>query len=473
MGAPLPAPELAGRHVVVLGMGRSGLAAARLALARGARVTGADRRADLVLPEDLLSAGLTPALGPHELDLFRQADLVVTSPGVPGSAPPLAAAREAGVPVWGELGLAAALLEAERGIPVVAVTGTNGKSTVTALTAQLLAQAGFRPFEGGNLGRPLSELLLAEATAPGNESRDIAVVEVSSYQLELPGGLAPVAAAIMNLTPDHLARHGDMATYAAAKRTLLDRVRPEGLAWLPTARGGHGALLERDLEALQAPLRRLDAHPGVTDDGATLHLAGTPDDGPLDTAGYSLPGAHNRANLAAAVALAVSAGARRADLDPAALRGLPHRLEPVATVAGVHWVNDSKATNVDAALVALEAVPAPVVALLGGEGKDGDDYSRLRPLLASSARGIVCFGAHRDIIAAALTGLPVHVVPGMTGAVGLAARLARPGDTVLLAPACASFDAFDNFEARGRAFAQLVRARARRTARARHQDLLP
>ena len=446
MSAPQPAPALRGQHVVVLGLGKSGLAAARLALARGARVTGADQRVGLELPEELLAAGMVPALGPHDLALFEQADLVVTSPGVPGRAPPLQAARATGVPIWGELGLAAALLKAERGTPVVGITGTNGKSTVTALTSQLLSQAGFRTFEGGNLGCPLSELLLSE------EPVDVAVVELSSYQLELPGGLAPVAGAILNLTPDHLARHGTMEAYASAKRTLLDRVRPEGFSWLPTG----FPLLERELAAVGGTLLRLDAHPGITDDGSSLHLVGTPDDGPVPTAGFSLPGAHNRANLAAAVALAVSAGARRERLRPADLRGLPHRLEPVATVQGVHWVNDSKATNVDAALVALEAVPPPLVVLLGGHGKDGDDYNRLRPALAANARAIICFGAHADIMADDLAGLPVSRARSLAEAVAAAQRESRPGDTVLLAPAAASFDEVANFEARGRVFADLV-----------------
>ncbi len=451
MSAPRPAPRLKDQHIVVLGMGKSGQSAARLCLSRGARVTGADLRADLELADDLLEAGLVPMLGPHELRVFREADLVVASPGIPSTVPPLLAARAAEVPVWGELGLAAAVLQAERGTPVAAITGTNGKSTVTALTAQLLEQAGFRPFEGGNLGRPLSELLLLPTDA-----HDVAVVEVSSYQLELPGGLAPSAAAVLNLTPDHLARHGDMATYATCKRTLLDRTRADGIAWLPSPDGQHGGLLEADLERLLAPLLRLDGHPGIRDEGDRLVLSDTPDDGELLTEGYPLPGEHNRRNLAAAVALAVSVGARRDRLRPAELRGLAHRLEAVGRVGGAVWINDSKATNVDAALVAIDAFDGPQVVLLGGKPKAGDDYGRLRAGLVARAHHVVCFGAAGPRIAEALEELPVRLVGPLAAAVTLAHDLADPGDTVLLAPACSSFDEFDNFEVRGEVFAALV-----------------
>jgi len=438
MTAPRPAPALTGRHVVVLGMGRSGVAAARMLVARGARVTGADRRTGLTLPE-----GVEPALGPHDDALFAGADLVVTSPGVPSTASPLRAARAAGVPIWGEMGLAAALLAAERPLDVVAVTGTNGKSTVATLTGQLLDQAGMRPFVGGNLGRPLSELL------DDPEPYGVVVVEVSSYQLELPGGLTPRAAAVLNLTPDHLARHGDMQTYAACKRRLLQRVPTHGFAWLPTG----VPLLEGPLSA---PLFRLDADPGITDTGDALVTHGTSNPGRLSTAGFSLPGIHNRANLAAAVALSVSAGASLEDLDASTLVGLPHRLEQVAEHSGITWINDSKATNVDAAIVAIEAVPAPQIVLLGGQGKAGEDYGRLRPNLAASARRIICFGASGRDIFQALDGLPAERVASMQDAVLRARALARAPDRVLLAPACASFDEFTDFEARGAAFGEQV-----------------
>lgn len=427
---------LAGRRVLVVGMARSGVSAARLARRLGASVTCTDTRADAPAVE-----GCAQVYGAHRREDFLGADLIVVSPGVPAAQPDLLAAREAGVEVVGELGFAAAHLRA----PIVAVTGTNGKSSVTWFTAQLLEQAGRRVFAGGNLGTPLSEAV--------GEDWDVAVVEVSSYQLELPGALHPVAAALLNLTPDHLGRHGTMAGYAAAKARLLERMGPEDTAVLPPD------------DPWLAPLGRttrarvlwIDGSPGARVREDALALTGTRDDGTLSLAGLALPGAHNRRNVAAAALLAVSAGAPRAALDLARLRPLPHRLELVAEHGGVRWINDSKATNIEAAQVGIAGVGGTLVVLLGGQGKEGADYSALRPALAGHARAIVCFGASGPEIAEALEGLPVEVTPTMAAAMRAAARQAVPGDAVLLSPACASFDEFRDFEHRGRVFAELAK----------------
>jgi UDP-N-acetylmuramoylalanine--D-glutamate ligase len=420
--------DLAGRRVLVVGMGRSGVAAARLALQAGAIVTCTDQRGEAEPVE-----GAKLVYGRHDEADFRRAQLVIVSPGVPASHPLLAIARSSGADVVGELGFAFDRLH----VPVLAVTGTNGKSTTTFLLGQLLAQAGHRPFVGGNLGTPLS------LAVDGNHT--IAAVEVSSYQLELPGRFHPRAAAILNLQPDHLGRHGDLATYAAAKCRIFARMTPEDLAVVGPSRPG----VPWPLDGLQAPLRYLGREPGVIVSDRALTFSGTPDDGDLDLASFPLLGRHNADNLGAAMLVAMHAGVRRDQVRLAELRGLPHRLELVVD-GPVRFIDDSKATNVDAALVGIGAVsggPGTTVVLLGGEGKDGADYTRLASVLRGAR--VVCFGASGPEIARAL---PATVVRGLEEAVRAARTLAEPRGTVLLSPACASFDEFENFEDRGKHF---------------------
>ncbi|NOY28173.1 MAG: UDP-N-acetylmuramoyl-L-alanine--D-glutamate ligase [Oligoflexia bacterium] len=431
--------SLVGQQVLIVGMGRSGQAAALLARELGGTVVTTDLR-----------AGAAPVLGCravhglHRMQDFRDADIVVVSPGVPARSPQLAVAAEAGAQVIGELGFA---LSHCPELPVLAVTGTNGKSSTTWTLGQLLEGAGRHPFVGGNLGKPLSELARERLQSQSLEV-DVLVLEVSSYQLELPGALAPTSACVLNLTPDHLARHGDMDGYAAAKARLLARMAPGATAWLAADSGP----VEAMAGAAPCMVRWLGRHPGVIIDGDHAVLAGTSDDGVIDLAGLKLLGAHNRGNVAAACALAVSLGVSRALLDLSRLTALPHRLELVHQARGVRWINDSKATNVDAALVGIRAMDRPSVVLLGGQGKAGANYGPLA-LALERARGVIAFGVSGSEIAAAVG---ARLVPTMADAVTLAATLAGPGDAVLLSPACASFDEFDDFEHRGRIFAELV-----------------
>jgi UDP-N-acetylmuramoylalanine--D-glutamate ligase len=422
-------------------MGRSGQAAARYALATGAAVTCTDLRTDA-----LEIAGCRHVYGRHDRADFLGADQIVVSPGVSARQPDLVAARAEGIPVVSELGSAAAVLQ-DQGVDIVAVTGTNGKSSVTHYCGILLRQAGRRVFVGGNLGRPLTEALEAP------EPIDVAVVEVSSYQLELPGTLRPKVAAILNLAPDHLERHGNMETYAATKQRLFDHMTADGWAAVPGT-DPTGLLRHGGTDAQHA---WLDDGPGVRLDGDTAVLEGTPDDGAVSLAQLNLLGAHNRQNAAAAIWMAVTGGAPRDAVDPGRLTALPHRLEPVHAAGGISWVNDSKATNVDAALVGIAGVDRPLVVLLGGKGKPGADYKRLRPVLEARARAIVCFGEAGPLIARVLFGLPVIETASMKNAVRVAATLAETDDVVLLSPACASFDEFTDFEARGHAFGLLAR----------------
>lgn len=444
MGCPPEAP----RRVTVLGMARSGVAAAELALLQGHTVLTTDQKADAqVVP------GAEAVHGRHRESDFTGAELVVVSPGVPPSVAPLQAARAAGVPVVGELGFAFEVID-EHDVPVLAVTGTNGKSSTVWFINALLRAAGITTWVGGNLGEPLSRLALS--LLKGEQRPQVAIVEVSSYQLELAGRFRPAAAAVLNLRPDHLARHGTMAEYGRTKLRIFENMREDGVCVVPL----HEPLLP--IEGLPGTVLHHDGWPGARHIGAVLYLQGTGDDGAIDLGDFRLPGRHNVENLAAAALLVQALGVGRDHLRLDAVQSLPHRMERVAEDGGVVWLNDSKATNIDAALTGIRGAGAPQVALLGGQGKNGADYTALAPALRSRARRVICFGASGPAIAAALRiplapAVAVSVVPDLAAAVEEARSHAIPGDTVLLSPACASFDEFRDFEHRGAVFTALAR----------------
>lgn len=429
--------RLAGRHVVVMGLGRSGRAAAALALRHGASVTCVDRAATAdPVPGATLRLG-SDAAAPA-------CDVMVVSPGVAAAHPDVAAARSAGVDVVGELGFAWRFVQPE----TIAVTGTNGKSTVTWFTGHLWRAAGREVFVGGNFGVPLSEAALGVAPSA-------AVIEVSSYQMELPGAFDPRAGVILNLTPDHLARHGTMEVYGQHKCRIFERMGPGDLAMIPAG--------DPVLAALASGIGRgerawLGGSPGVRVEGdrAEVDLAGGTV--VLDLSVVSVPGQHNRVHAATAAALVLHRGADPAAVQAglASLTALAHRMEPVGTLDGVPWINDSKATNVDAAVVGLEGIDRPSVVLLGGEAK-GPGFAALASALRRHPV-VICFGGSGSQIADELrvTGIEPRVVTGMTDAMVLARELARPGQAVLLSPACASFDEFRNFEHRGEVFRAFV-----------------
>ncbi len=421
------------KRVTVIGAARSGRAAAVLALREGAsEVVLTDLREDLEPIE-----GVHCVFGGHE-DEHLAADIVVVSPGVPASAPPVKKAQESGALVLGELAFAASFLPSET--PLIAITGTNGKSTVTSFTAQLLQASGLRTFAGGNLGTPLS--------AAVGSPYDAYVVEVSSYQLELPGTFTPSAAAVLNLAPDHLARHKTMECYAEHKCRLFDHMSDCAFALLP-----HDAPLLRELAEGRGGRRLwIGAQPGVTLEGEGIHIGETF----VDLSGLGVIGLHNRLNAGVACVLAHGAGLELERLQPEVLTGLPHRMEPVQTDDGLLWVNDSKATNVHASLATLSGLDRPFIVLLGGQGKTGADYSTLKPLLLKQR--VVCFGASAPEIAAALNGCVMAVASGLEEAVGIARKAAQRGEAIVLSPACASFDEFTDFEHRGDTFRALARS---------------
>lgn len=446
--------ELSGRKVMVVGLARSGVAAARLLVREGARVTVNDaRRADALADQvrALRGLGIRFELGAHDSAAFVAADLLVVSPGVPLAHPAFLEARRAGVPIVGEAELASTFVRE----PLVGITGTNGKSTTTALVGHLLEQAGRSVFVGGNLGVPLSERVLAGG------SRDVSVVELSSYQLEAVSTLRPKVAVVTNLSPDHLDRYPSAEAYYQAKRAIFRAQTPDDFAVL---QAGDEKVQRLHQGAASLPLLFGASAPdglGASDDGARLTVR-LPGGGSeiYETLGRTLRGRHNRQNAMAAILAARLAGA-----DEAAVReglttfpGLPHRLEVVRVHEGVEWINDSKATNVDAALVALQALEGPVIWIAGGLGK-GAPYAPLRPLLGGRVKALLTIGQDADRIAAELGDVvETTACSTLEAAVEKAASLAASGDQVLLSPACASFDQFRSYEARGEEFRRRVQA---------------
>ena len=450
--------ELRDRKVLVMGLARSGTGAARLCAELGARVTGTDRRtAEQLGPAAaaLGELGVGLVLGEHRDRDFLDADLVVLSPGVPLDQPQVAAARAAGVPVLGELELAASQLAC----PVFAITGTNGKSTTTTFAGELLRSAGLTTFVGGNLGTPLSEGVRARTW-------DAAVVEVSSFQLETAPTFHPRVAAMLNCTEDHLDRYPSFDAYRAAKEGIFASMGPRDTVVYNAADPVVREMV-RELPCQRIAFSIKDPDlPGCRAGGAGILVREDGADWELDLRDFHVPGAHNVENLMAAVlgARALGAGVDAIRRAVPALRGLPHRMEFVRSLDGVDWYNDSKATNVASAAKTLEGAVGPggataAVILLGGKDKGGD-YGPLVEILRDRARCAVLYGAAADLIEDALLGQDIAYrrVPDLTAAVAVARDKARPGDAVLLSPACSSYDQFRDFEQRGDTFRALVEA---------------
>jgi UDP-N-acetylmuramoylalanine--D-glutamate ligase len=440
--------ELSERHVLVIGAGCTGRAVSRVLAARGARVVLADRRPQGTWAQGLDTLGHTVELrlGEDGLGLLAGADLVVPSPGVPATTDLLVAAVGRKLPVMSEIEVAARLLEC----PVLAVTGTNGKSTTTTLIGEMLRAGGARAFMGGNLGVPLIEAV--------EGAWEVAVAEVSSFQLEWVEQFRPAIGVLLNISPDHLDRHGSMAAYVAAKARLF-----------AAQRGRDVAVLNRDDAAVWQLRSRLR--------GRVVAMGGCPGDGegtfvrnghivcrdaaeevtfPLEC--VRLQGSLNLENMMAAVSVARLYGVAPEPIQSVLERfvGLPHRCVLVREAGGVRYYDDSKATNVGAVIKSLHGFPERVILVAGGLDK-GADFTGLRPVAAGRVRLVVAYGAAAHQIADALAGAaPVQCVGPFGEAVQDAMRAAKPGDTVLLAPGCTSFDQFADYAERGRAFQALV-----------------
>jgi UDP-N-acetylmuramoylalanine--D-glutamate ligase len=441
--------SVAGRKAVVVGAARSGVAAAELLVRRGATVTLTDVRPEIPEEAQLRNVGVQLELGGHRAETLRSADLIVLSPGVAPTQKDVAAARAAGVPVMGELELASRWLRGR----VVAITGTKGKSTTTTLTGRMLEAGGHRVLVGGNIGHALS----AQVDASTEET--IHVVEVSSFQLEGSETFHPWIAVLLNFSPDHLDRHADLAEYAAAKARIFANQMPDDWAVLNADDEGSHALAQeaRSRRLLFATSRDLREGVLVARDAIVRR---TPDgeQALVPLSSVKVLGRHLLADVVAATAIASLAGVAA----PAMVRavenftGLEHALEPVADIGGVRFVNDSKATNIEAALRAIQSFAAGLVVILGGRFKGGD-FADLRPALVERSATVVAIGESAPLIREALSpAVVVHEAADMVAAVRTGFALASPGETVLLAPACSSFDMFKDYAERGQVFKREV-----------------
>jgi UDP-N-acetylmuramoylalanine--D-glutamate ligase len=436
------------RHVVVVGAARSGVAAAALLARRGARVTLTDSKDTVETADALRTAGVRLALGSPDAAV-DDAELVVLSPGVPIELAAVMAAHHRGVPVIGELELASRWLRGR----VVAITGTKGKSTTTTLVGRMLMAAGRRVLVGGNIGVPLS------AQVDDSTEDTVHVVEASSFQLETTSTFHPWIAALLNVSPDHLDRHPDEAAYGRAKQRIFANqtaddwavVNGDNMPALTLAGVGRARQVRYAVDHIHEAdvFVERDFIWQRTSEGATPLV-------PLSS--IELSGRHMLSNVVAATAICHAAGVRGESIARAlaGFTGLEHVMEPVATLGGVRFINDSKATNVDAAARSIESFDK-VVAILGGRYKGGA-FEELRAPLTSRGKAVVTIGEARALVHAALAGVvPVVDAGSMAEAVRKAWELARPDGVVLLAPACSSFDMFTDYAHRGRVFKEAVR----------------
>jgi UDP-N-acetylmuramoylalanine--D-glutamate ligase len=449
--------SVAGQPVVVMGAARSGMAAATLLAERGARVTLTDLRETLAESneaERLRTVGVRFELGGHLVETLTTASLVVVSPGVPLSQPALMAARQVGVPIVGEVELAARWLRGR----IVAITGTKGKSTTATLAGQMLEAAGLPTLVGGNIGRPLS------AQVALSTPETIHVVEVSSFQLQTIETFHPWIAVLLNFSPDHLDRHASIEEYARAKARVFEN-QDEG-DWMVINGDDPAALVLAD----RGRARRirfssdssLESGVVIGPQAIRYRVSGR-DELLIPVSAVKLIGPHLLADVAAAAAVAKLAGVPAPTMTRAveSFTGLEHALEPVAEIRGVRFVNDSKATNVEAALRAIESFGPGLVVILGGRYKGGD-FRRLRePLMARGAKVVTVGEASPRLTEALADVVSVWHASSWADAVRRAFEAAPPGGTVLLAPACASFDMFVDYAERGRAFKEEVGRLAR------------
>jgi UDP-N-acetylmuramoylalanine--D-glutamate ligase len=440
--------NLTGKKVGVVGLGpRTGVSTVRYLCARGADVVVYDRK-----PEAELAANLAALKGlPFRLECgtdhprsLLSASLLVVSPGVPAAQPFLAEASQAGIPVWSEIELAGRHITA----PILAVTGSNGKSTTTALLGHILSAWRKKVFTGGNLGTPLIE-------AAGHPF-DFVVAEVSSFQLETVVAFRPRVGLLLNVAPNHLDRHGTLASYQAAKERLFANMIREDRAILnledASCREAAGRIRASAWFFSGRANPKADAHAGKK----RIHLR---DGREISLAGFSLFGSHNIENALAAAGAAIAVGCPIESIEKglATFTALPHRLERVATVAGVSFVNDSKSTTPDAAIRALQSFDAPIVLLAGGRSK-GAPYASLAKAACGRVKQAFFFGEAAAEMAQAFSSFPHGIVPDLDAAFEGALGVARSGDVVLLSPANASFDQFRDFEERGRHFSSLAAA---------------
>lgn len=448
--------DLNNKRVLVVGIGRSGVAAAFFLQERGARVTVSDSKTEAQLQLEiaaLLDRGISIEAGRHGERTFRDQDLIVVSPGVPSDHPQLQQARSLGIPVIGEVELAFRFLQGK----VIAITGSNGKTTTTTLIGEILAKSGKKTLVGGNIGTPV--ISLVEKSTP----ESYMVLEVSSFQLETIQQFRPWISVVLNITPDHLDRHHTFQAYVDAKARMFENQTASDFAVLNADDATCVNLKDRAKGPLYWFSRKQKVDTGAFLSGTQIVFRDGGRETPLmECSEIYLKGAHNLENVLAAVSVGMIAGCGPQEIRRAVseFHGVEHRLEPVSTIHGVSFFNDSKATNVDATIKALESFPGNIHIILGGKDK-GSDYSVLNPLLRERVKRAYLIGAAAEKIAAQIKGVvPLAHSGTLERAVQQAFEAAAEGDIVLLAPACASFDQFENYEQRGRVFKELVHSLA-------------
>ncbi|HWF03157.1 MAG TPA: UDP-N-acetylmuramoyl-L-alanine--D-glutamate ligase [Candidatus Angelobacter sp.] len=446
--------ELMNKRVLVVGLGRSGVASAIFLQEHGAKVIVSDSKSEVLLQSEvpaLLDRGISIETGHHGERTFRDQDLIVVSPGVPSDQPQLQHARSLGIPVIGEVELAFRFLQGK----VLAITGSNGKTTTTTLVGEILAKSGKQTLVGGNIGTPV--ISLAGQSSPETQ----VVLEISSFQLESIEQFRPWIAAILNITPDHLDRHHTFEAYTAAKARIFENQQATDFAILNADDPTCVALKDQIKASLLWFSRKQPVENGAFLKGDQIVFCHNgQEQAVLSRSDIQLKGEHNLENVLAAVAMSMVAGCTPQQVRQAVneFRAVEHRLELVATINGVTFYNDSKATNVDATVKALESFPANIHIILGGKDK-GSDYTVLNPLLRERVKRVYLIGAASDKIASQVQDA-TELVRSVTlqRAVRQAFEAAKSGDVVLLAPACASFDQFKSYEHRGRVFKELVQS---------------
>ncbi len=445
--------KLLHKKVLVVGLGKSGISAARYLSKEGAIVTASDLKEEAELDRALLyealQLGVDLETGRHRQETFLNADMIIVSPGIPLDIGPLRAASEAGIPILGEMELAVRLMHT----PLLAVTGTNGKSTATALLGSLLQSAGLKVFVGGNIGPPLMDYVA------GSWRADYAVVEVSSFQMDTMENFSPMIALLLNISPDHLDRYPDYDTYVQSKLKIFRNQGP-----------GQYAILNDD----DAVLSRFEPPGGVTilrygwdkkpnrhafieERFLKAHLPGEKE-ASFGMERFKLPGRHNQENLMGVVLMGLALGIESKVIQRTLeqFQGLPNRLEHVGTIRGVAFYNDSKATNVDAAVRSVTTFDRPILLIAGGRHK-GADYSPLVRASKGRVRKAIFLGEAKHLLAESFDGvIPFTLAEDLRDALSQAFSYAEPDDVVLLAPACSSFDMFIDYAHRGRVFREEV-----------------
>lgn len=441
--------DIEGKRALVVGLGVSGYWASRWLMTHGAKVTVTDTRSreklNSAFYEDLAGKGITFELGGHQGKSFQNADMIIISPGVPHTLSLLQEARERGVSIMGELELASRITPT----PLIAVTGTNGKSTVTACLGSLLQNAGMAVYVGGNIGTPLM------AYACGEMSATYVVVEVSSFQLDTAETFSPYIAIILNISPDHLDRYQDFEAYTRSKKKIFSRQGPD--QYLIVNNEDEilaGVSPETGVSVLRYGFQKREGQAAFLQDRVIMAPGKSGEMVRYPTGSFGMPGDHNILNLQAVILAGHILG-----IDPATIqttlnkfKGLPHRLERVGEKDGVIFYNDSKATNGEAAIEAIQSLSCPIVLIAGGKHK-GLRYEKLAAVSAGRVKEAIFIGEAREQLGKAFEGIVAyHLAEGLEEAVRLAFSLAEGGETVLLSPACSSFDQFQDYKHRGDVF---------------------